>query len=204
MPVSFTTLPSGAARPHRRHARSYPAGVSARGPSFCGGSPPTMFPRALAAHAADLKVSVFDLTPSPDIIGQSDSIHVVALEIPHQPALRADEVVMDLDVPVKTQAVRGHLHPGDQPSVFQSVKNAVHRVQRDFGNALAHPPKNEIRIGMPVRAGHFTEDLRALRGDSRALDACRIPGTAQGAHRAVVGWVSLRTPPNTSESYLRM
>lgn len=127
---------------------------------------PSAFPHTLAAHATDLKVSAFDVTPSSDFIGQSNSIHVVALEIPHEAALRADEVVMDDDIPVKAQAVARHLDARDQPFVLQAIENAVHRVQRDFGDAFSHPPKDDIRVGMFVRIGHFTEDLRALRGDS--------------------------------------
>jgi hypothetical protein len=122
-----------------------------------------------------LKVPAFDLTPSSDFIGQSNSIHVVALEIAHQAALRADEVVMDGDIPVKAQAVGGHLHARNQPFVLQAIENAVHRVQRDFGDAFAHPPKDDIRVGMLVRTGHFTEDLRALRGDSQPPTPVHLP-----------------------------
>jgi len=122
-----------------------------------------------------LKVPAFDVTPSSDFIGQPNSIHVVAREIAHQAALRADEVVMDGDIPVKAQAVSGHLHTRDHPFVLQAIENAVHRVQRDFGDAFSHPPKDDICVGMLVRTGHFTEDLRALRGDSQPATPAHLP-----------------------------
>jgi hypothetical protein len=76
-----------------------------------------------------LKVPAFDLSPSSDFGRQLNLIHLVALEIPHQAALRTDEVMMRGSVPVKAQAVGGHLHARDQPFVFQAVENAVHRIQ---------------------------------------------------------------------------
>jgi hypothetical protein len=85
------------------------------------GFPPSAFSKALAADATDLKVSAFDLSPSSDFIGQPNSIYVVALEIPHQAALQADEVMMDVGVPVEAQAIGGHLYARDQPLVFQAV-----------------------------------------------------------------------------------
>jgi hypothetical protein len=144
---------------------------------IAGTQTPTVpaFPQALAAHAADLKVSDFDVAPGADFIGQSNSIHGVALEIAHQAALRADEVVMDGDVPVKAQAVGGHLHARDQPLVLQAIENAVHRIQRDFGDTFSHLPKDGIRVGMLVRTGHRPEDLSALRSDSQPPTAAHLP-----------------------------
>ena len=126
------------------------------------------FAQALPAHATDLKMPGLDVTPARNFIGQTDPVHVMAGEITDEAALGANKMVMDVHVPVKAQAVTGHLNPRNQPLILQAVQNAVHRVERDVGNMLTHPPENDIRVWVFVRAGHFPENRRALRCDPEA------------------------------------
>jgi len=113
-------------------------------------------------NLAHLDVRVQDAAEALQVGRQRKVVELRALEVAHEPAADAREVMVPLQVRVEPHAVSLGPERRDEAEVVESPESPVDRVERDRRHPLLHGAEDGLHVGVLVRPRDLPEDLEAL------------------------------------------
>lgn len=125
----------------------------------------------MRAAALKLNVVILDLKSSWIHPRPGDAVQPWILDVDDAPALEAHQVVMLLEVGVKTPGRTRMARPGGQTDLDESPQDSVDGHQGDLGEIVAHGPKHLLSRGMVGAFENGFENRAALDGDRQAMVA---------------------------------
>ncbi len=95
-------------------------------------------------------------------------IPCLVVNVSHEPAFAADEMMMASGICVKPCSLAEKTSAQDDPFAFEQAEGSVHGIERKGGEPLSDPGVDGFRVRVLTRARKLTIDLSSL---VRRLDA---------------------------------
>jgi hypothetical protein len=123
---------------------------------------------ARLANTHEVNRVIFDLEATPSIGGQPQIIELVVLDVDHSIAPSTNQVVMLVDLPVKTGARAGVVQSANKTQTHERVQNAIHGCARESWNAVLDGLVYLVRGGVVVSLQDGLQDISALHRERQS------------------------------------
>jgi hypothetical protein len=122
------------------------------------------FHLACVAEPSQFHMDGFDRSHRSHSIRGLKFIPGFVVDIPHEPAFAADEMVVSIRVGIKARSLIEESGAKDDPLPFEQAERAVYGVKRKSGDPLSDSGVNCFHVRMLIRARKLTVDLSSLVG----------------------------------------